>query len=600
MAKDIKPVFRASDHSYTSELGRYTSVTTLLHKYTPSKDFKKIATLYVEKRSTKELYNDLLAKFSYLTYEAIGKVFAEKGTVEGVLHLWTKETERACEAGTSAHNTEEERVYTDKGVKTNDGWLCAGGDSTPVRDLYLLPDGVYPELLIWNNDLMVAGQADLVKITTDSQGTRSVYIEDYKGLALDTMLPTPSGHVTIKDVKVGDIVYDGNGLETVVTNISSLHDKPCYEILFNTGEKIVCDQDHNWVVACVSTDSLEAEATLTTKELYTTMKYSAIKIGVKLTHIECTEKELPLDPYVLGSWLADGDFEESSIRSPYPIWDTLDSILGKGNYLSNKWIVHNKCYPVIQEGLIKLGLQEERSFPSMYLRGGYEQRLALLRGYMDNAGHYSDRDRRCSTMTNSVVMKDGLMELISSLGMKPALLRTSEQGSYSSNFPEYRIWFYPDTNPFLARHKGYRTKKTPSSTILGKVREVVSVHKTHPVTTKCLTVDSNDHTYLISNMIKTHNTNKVILDYNYMNKYTGQPVVNEYLKVPLHSHCNCNYWLYQYQLNVYGWLLTKFGFKFGGGKIIHLTDNRKEYPLHNLQEKVTLLMNHFSKNHDNK
>ena len=86
--------------------------------------------------------------------------------------------------------------------------------------------------------------------------------------------------------------------------------------------------------------------------------------------------------------------------------------------------------------------------------------------------------------------------------------------------------------------------------------------------------------------IEDYKTNKEIKDYNYINSRTGEKVINEYMLSPFQKRCNCNYWHYQIQLNMYGYMLTKFGFKIRGGKIIHTRDNDKEYKLLNLQKEV--------------
>lgn len=93
--------------------------------------------------------------------------------------------------------------------------------------------------------------------------------------------------------------------------------------------------------------------------------------------------------------------------------------------------------------------------------------------------------------------------------------------------------------------------------------------------------------------ILDYKTNEEIKNYNYINKRTGDPVINEMLLGPLKCYCNCNYWIYQLQLNMYAWLLCQFGFKFRGGAIIHTRDDDKEYQLLNLQFKIKELVEYY-------
>lgn len=96
--------------------------------------------------------------------------------------------------------------------------------------------------------------------------------------------------------------------------------------------------------------------------------------------------------------------------------------------------------------------------------------------------------------------------------------------------------------------------------------------------------------------VDDYKTNEEIKDYNYINKNTQEKVINEMMLAPLDCYCNCNYWHYQLQLNIYGWLLVQFGFKFGGGRIIHCRNGETEYPLLNLQKKIGELMNYYKTN----
>ncbi len=73
-----------------------------------------------------------------------------------------------------------------------------------------------------------------------------------KALALETLLPTPSGWTTMGQVSVGDCLLDETGEPTKVTAKSPL-DLPddCYAIHFGNGARIVADARHQWLTtAC--------------------------------------------------------------------------------------------------------------------------------------------------------------------------------------------------------------------------------------------------------------------------------------------------------------------------------------------------------------
>ena len=70
-----------------------------------------------------------------------------------------------------------------------------------------------------------------------------------KALALDTLLPTPSGWTTMGEVAVGDLVLGGDGRPTRVTRATDVMiGRPCFEVEFSDGSVIVADAEHQWLV----------------------------------------------------------------------------------------------------------------------------------------------------------------------------------------------------------------------------------------------------------------------------------------------------------------------------------------------------------------
>ena len=71
-------------------------------------------------------------------------------------------------------------------------------------------------------------------------------------LADDTIIPTPDGKKKIKQIKVGDFVYDSSGIPIKVIDKKSYgKTEACYELNFSGSdfiESIICDKDHLWGV----------------------------------------------------------------------------------------------------------------------------------------------------------------------------------------------------------------------------------------------------------------------------------------------------------------------------------------------------------------
>ena len=81
-------------------------------------------------------------------------------------------------------------------------------------------------------------------------------------LALDTEVPTTEGFKTIETLQPGDFVFDRNGSPVRVLGKSDVHEgRPCYEVTFRNGEKVVTDENHRWKAALTLEDLQEKVTT---------------------------------------------------------------------------------------------------------------------------------------------------------------------------------------------------------------------------------------------------------------------------------------------------------------------------------------------------
>jgi hypothetical protein len=75
----------------------------------------------------------------------------------------------------------------------------------------------------------------------------------------NTPIPTPNGYTKIKNLKIGDVVYDLSGNQTKVINkVSYKNTEKSYELSFkgkNFQEDIICDKDHLWKI-CIDSREL--------------------------------------------------------------------------------------------------------------------------------------------------------------------------------------------------------------------------------------------------------------------------------------------------------------------------------------------------------
>jgi replicative DNA helicase len=187
------------------------------------------------------------------------------------------------------------------------------------------------------------GFAELDRLTSGLQPSNLIIVAARPGvgkaLALDTLLPTPTGWTTMGDVAVGDQLIGADGRPTtVVAATEILHGRLCYEVEFSDGTVIVADARHQWLTETrASRKSAWAAArgynrtrtqrafpsVKTTEELLATLRCNGIER--RLNHavanarpLDLPPRELPLPPYALGAWLGDGHAASARITTADP------------------------------------------------------------------------------------------------------------------------------------------------------------------------------------------------------------------------------------------------------------------------------------------
>lgn len=367
-----------------------------------------------------------------------------------------------------------------------------------------------------------------------------------KALDVSTPIPTPDGWKPMGDLQPGDIVFDENGKPCNVVDVTDYqYDRPCYEIEFSDGNKIVADACHKWYVesdtplAYPNGKNKKAiyDGVLTTEQIFSNYEYEDAS---KRTHhryaipvnqpIQTDEADFLLPPYVLGVWLGDGNSASAQVTVAKKDAETIEHLKTEGvavevmNKAETTYIVKVGPKSLVPEAtghskLRRLGVLNNKHIPQEYLRGSYEQRLSLLQGLMDTDGAISPRGR-CEITLKSKRLIEGISELLHTLGIKHTI---SEKVARCTNTRRpyecavYRISFlaYADTPVFRLKRKLDRMVSRDSLGPNGKPRRTTEtlrrrIVKVTPVESrpvKCIMVDSPSHLYLAGEaMIPTHNS----------------------------------------------------------------------------------------------
>lgn len=610
--------FNEEYHKYfdiNNEEKTYISVTTLIHSFTQPFDrefwsaFKAL-----EKLLSKDEWS--IEKKSLLNTKKFDKVLLELHNIDendfnkeqqAILDAWDLENRNSCERGTQIHAELENSFYKKK--KNIDlSKYQIGGKFECIKDHNELDleNGVYPEYLISrvsdDGRLRIAGQIDLLV----KKGNK-IIIGDWKGLPLDTEIPTLDGWSTIADLQEGDIIFDKDGNPTKILHKSEIHHNPCYKITFDNGDTIVADHEHRWEISFSTAKNSKYHGeyrtqVMTTEEIANYLEnlpekrtsYDIPKI-VNPRPLNLENKELPIDPYVLGCWLGDGSKQCGAITNETN--NVLGEIQRRGYNLGDDISAEDKTstYTIlgIYGKLKELNLINNKHIPDIYQRASYEQRLDLLRGLMDTDGYYNPKRKRFVMETSQEWQCYDFIKLLASLGIKSTKFDIIKKLN-GKEFHEYSINFSTrGLNPFLMRNQEIEYPTRDACTY----RNIDKVELVETVSTQCLEVDSPSHTFLCTNkMIVTHNTNKKIETKSFFNSKTKSSTK---MKYPLNNLDDCNYNHYCLQLSTYAWMIQKYNpeFEIEDLVLVHFdhSDNMTVYHLPYLKDEVIKMLAYYKK-----
>jgi hypothetical protein len=349
-----------------------------------------------------------------------------------------------------------------------------------------------------------------VKVTEGLSGTCDLYdtdsatVIDYKGLALDTAIPTPLGWTTMGQLRRGDYVFDAAGCPTVVKKVTGIHQCDCYRIIFEDGTTVICDDEHEWVIQ-FGQDSITR--TMTAPQMARKLRCSKGQSQIRIVNngsLRLPPTDLDIEPYLLGAWLGDGDRTSGRIALADP--EIFSHIEAAGNALGPGRKIKGNCIRRRIYGLTgrlsSMNLIGDKHIPSIYLRASHEQRLSLLQGLMDTDGTWNTIRNHALFCNSDKALIHQVAELVSTLGWKPTIDTFTAKG-FGLVTISYRVGFVPlDSNPFRLQRKADLVRNHAGAR--SKRRFIKSIERTLTVPTRC--VSTVAETFLCTEaMIPTHN-----------------------------------------------------------------------------------------------
>ena len=343
-----------------------------------------------------------------------------------------------------------------------------------------------------------------------------------KQLALDTPVFTPKGWKTMGTLTPGDQVFDESGRPCNIVAFSEIDDtEQCYRLVFRDGSHIDAGARHLWDAQV--TNNGKREKRLTTEEIYrATVRYrarhagderenrSVIRIPVAKA-LQMPDKPLPVDPYVYGFWLGNGNAvkPEVTVRTcdvgnflkqlPYEVSSQWEQ--GGGG----SWVFR---IPALKP--ILLSSFRQKRIPTEYKCASAKQRWALLQGLMDSDGFIGTVRSQSTYVSTLQRLAEDVRELLWSLGVKNAMTKApSTRYGVPTGETLYIIRFttFEDqpTSRLERKYVRKRERRKETRSCFHYLKDIYPLDE--KVKMRCIQVDSPSHCYLAGrSFVPTHNS----------------------------------------------------------------------------------------------
>jgi len=356
-----------------------------------------------------------------------------------------------------------------------------------------------------------------------------------------TNVLTPEGFRSIGDLRVGDLVVGSNGEPTPVLGVYPQGVKQVYRITAQDGASTLCCGEHLWTVRTAADRRrgkpwrvLETQEMIGNLRAAHARRYELPLLSAPVQH---TERGVPMDPYALGLLLGDGcptgttpsSFATADLDPAATLRAALpgvavrhkagdDDVLNRVRRAGEVSTLENP----VTDALRTLGLLGTRShttfIPHDYVRNTPEVRLGVLQGLLDSDGGailQADRTCRIQYTTTSPRLRDGVVELVRSLG-GVAYVRTRPAGGRAPGRSQgcdvrYRHdAFVIDLRLPVALDPFRRMRKRERYLAAGgggrPVRHIESIEPAGRTETVCIQVGAADSLYVTEDHLLTHNT----------------------------------------------------------------------------------------------
>lgn len=390
-------------------------------------------------------------------------------------------------------------------------------------------------LPLYEGQVHLIGKMDLrVKTSDDS---RSVL--DFKHQPMTEPVLTPDGWVPMGDLAPGDYVIGSGWTPVQVLDVYDAGERDVWEIVFTDHTSVRCSDEHAWPIMVGSPRS--AVRTMETTEIIKRLAPRGLARPQNLYVQSVTPTAVPdaglaVDPYVLGAWVANGGKNKRNVYDGTTAHglailqhivdvESTDEIIYPDKRSEGRAVARlsMKSTAALQEfGLYETG-SIDRFLPETYLyAASATQRRQLMAGLMDSDGTVTGASTT-QYQTASPYLAEQVALLARSLGWH-ASVWTQDAPWYTYKDerkigqPNYRVMLRGDDNPFLFHRMNAdkwdaieSRRKTAKQHVPKKIKSITHVGMEE---CRCIRVDAENHLYVTTGGVLTHNTAARFSDYD--------------------------------------------------------------------------------------
>ena len=400
---------------------------------------------------------------------------------------------------------------------------------------------VYPDFIITKFHALLANICQsIVEKVENGEKVRvliSVPFRHGKGYPVDYPILTPQGWKAHGDLQVGDYVYNDKGEQVKVLGTQEHYMHPCMKVTFSTGEEHIVTREHLWKVS-IPYETRRSNGVkrvhgrerrtkvLETQEIAKLLGRYGRNPSVFINEpLQNEDKNLPINPYILGLWLGDGiSLDNQIVVSDKDLQGELAQIEGVENYKLvkrkyNPTITYiqlgNKIEKVGRNGftndfrkkLKEMNLLGNKHIPMDYLLASEWQRWELLRGLMDTDGSVN-KNADCEYTAINKELAENVWTLLRSLGIKATINEydATLKGRFISK--KYRVVFRGEKGKrffYLDRKQERIDNKVSKDRVDKKQYFITKIEEVDDQLVSCINVEGG--MYLAGKgLIPTHNS----------------------------------------------------------------------------------------------